>query len=152
MHPFQVQNLQLPQTKNGLHAFVGEKICTTNFQMHQIVRTFQFGELLVTQVGRGDVEKLQTGNALDVLEPICTERRLVRMEFLDVSSNTNISDADVAKFTALTNLRELNIGETPVTDDVFKALAEMENLEILWISGNGLIRGNGLQFYTRSKP
>ncbi len=78
--------------------------------------------------------------------------KVSQLEFLDVSTNTSISDADVAKFKVLTNLRELNLSETLVTDDVFKTLVEMENLEILWISGNGLIRGNGLQFYTRSKP
>ncbi|TXT35869.1 MAG: F-box/LRR-repeat protein [Planctomycetota bacterium] len=81
-----------------------------------------------------------------------TLSKVSQLEFLDVSSTGNISDADVSKFTALTSLRELNLSETPVTDEVFKTLAEMENLEILRIEKDGLIKGHGLQAYTRSKP
>lgn len=78
--------------------------------------------------------------------------KLSQLEVLDVSSSSNISNTDVAKFMALTNLRELNLSETPITDDAFKSLAEMEGLEILKIEGNGLLKGHGLQAYTRSKP
>lgn len=78
--------------------------------------------------------------------------KLTQLEILDVSKTSNISNADVAKFVALTNLRELDLSSTPITDDVFKSLAEMERLEILKIEGDGLIKGHGLQAYTRTKP
>lgn len=78
--------------------------------------------------------------------------KLTQLEVLDVSQTSNISNADVAKFVALTNLRELDLSSTPITDDVFKSLAEMEKLEILKIEGDGLVKGHGLQAYTRTKP
>lgn len=77
---------------------------------------------------------------------------LHQLEILDVSASSNISDADVAKFTALTNLKELNLSETPITDEVFRSLAAMEQLEVLKIEGNALLKGHGLQAYTRTKP
>ncbi len=78
--------------------------------------------------------------------------KVSQLEFLDVSSTSSITDADVAKFTAMPHLRELNLSETTLTDEVFKTLAQMENLEILHIEKDGLIRGSGLQAYTKSKP
>lgn len=78
--------------------------------------------------------------------------KLTQLESLDVSATSNISNADVAKFVALTNLRELDLGSTPITDDVFKSLAEMERLEVLKIEGDGLLKGHGLQAYSRTKP
>lgn len=78
--------------------------------------------------------------------------KISQLEFLDVSSTSSITDADVAKFTAMPHLRELNLSETTLTDEVFKTLAKMENLEILHIEKDGLIRGSGLQAYTKSKP
>ena len=78
--------------------------------------------------------------------------KVSQLEFLDVSSTSSITDADVAKFTAMPHLRELNLSETTLTDEVFKTLAQMENLEILHIERDGLIRGIGLQAYLKSKP
>lgn len=78
--------------------------------------------------------------------------RLSQLEVLDVSSNSNISETDVAKFKALTNLRELNLSETSISDEVFLALADMEGLEILKIEACGRLQGHGLQAYARAKP
>lgn len=78
--------------------------------------------------------------------------KLTQLEILDVSSTSNITNADVAKFVALTNLKELDLSSTPITDDVFKSLAEMERLEILKIEGNTQLKGHGLQAYSRTKP
>lgn len=78
--------------------------------------------------------------------------KLTQLEVLDVSGNSSLSNADVAKFVALTNLRELDLSSTPITDDVFKSLAEMERLEVLKIEGNAQLKGNGLQAYSRTKP
>jgi hypothetical protein len=78
--------------------------------------------------------------------------KLNQLESLDVSGNSNISNTDVAKFVALTNLRELNLSTTSITDDAFKSLAEMERLEVLKIEGSTQLKGHGLQAYTRTKP
>lgn len=78
--------------------------------------------------------------------------KVSQLEILDVSSTPNIAHTDVAKFTALSHLRELNLSETPVTDEIFNSLAEMESLEILRITSTGGIKGHGLQAYLKSKP
>lgn len=77
---------------------------------------------------------------------------VTQLEIVDVSGNTNVTDSDVAKFTALVNLRELDLSRTPITDKAFDSLAAMENLSVLRIENNGLIDGSGLQAYSRSKP
>lgn len=78
--------------------------------------------------------------------------KLTQLEALDVSFANTISDADVAKLTLFTKLRKLNLSETPITDEVFQSLAEMESLEILTIEGNSRLNGRGLQAYVRAKP
>lgn len=78
--------------------------------------------------------------------------KLNQLESLDVSGNSSLSNTDVAKFVALTNLRELNLSTTTITDDAFKSLAEMERLEVLKIEGSTQLKGHGLQAYTRTKP
>ena len=78
--------------------------------------------------------------------------KLTQLEVLDASNNSSLSNVDVAKFIALTNLKELDLSSTPITDDAFRSLAEMERLEILKIEGNSQLKGNGLQAYSRTKP
>lgn len=99
------------------------------------------------------LKKLSLSNALRMTsEGWDAVSKLPQLEVLDVSSTNAISDAEVAKFIALPNLRELNLSRSQVTDAVFQSLAEMENLEVLKIERNGLLKGHGLQAYTRTKP
>lgn len=77
--------------------------------------------------------------------------KVAQLETLIVSDN-QLKDADVSKFIGITNLREINISRTAVTDQSFEHLAAMENLAILRLENNSGIDGRGLQAYTRTKP
>ncbi len=56
----------------------------------------------------------------------------------------SLSDADVAQFESLTNLRHLHIGFSNVTDRGLASLAKLRHLEHLTIGGQGSLTKRGL--------
>lgn len=76
--------------------------------------------------------------------------KLSQIERLDLRS-TNITDAEVHYLKPMSALKELNVSNTRLTDAGLAELAELPNLEILWIAGNPGINGSGLLAFVRSK-
>lgn len=76
--------------------------------------------------------------------------KLSQIERLDLRS-ANITDAEVHYLKSMSALKELNVSNTRLTDAGLAELAELPNLEILWIAGNQGINGSGLLAFVRSK-